>query len=103
MKVDFDKDPLEYARQRPEFFEADGVDKLFSMCMALAEQLAVANEKFDSLSRILIEKNVLSPEEIDNYIPSPQVEQDRNEAHQILVRGILGVIDKELDELEGGE
>ncbi len=100
MKVDFGKDPLEYASQRPEFFEAAGVDTLFSMCMALAEQLAITNEKFDSLSRILVEKGVLAQEEIDNYTPDAQAEQARSKAHQTLVRSVFRVIDEELDELE---
>lgn len=96
MDIDYESDPVALAATRPDFFETPGLNRLFAMFVALGEQLAVTNERHDTLQRILIDKEVLSAEDISSYIVSPEAEKERIAQHQAMVGNILAVIDDEL-------
>lgn len=97
MKPDLTDDPLDFAARRPEFFDTPGVDCLFGMCVALTEQLALANERHDTLARVLAEKGLINLQELSNYQPDAQAEAARAQLHQELVRDVLRVLDEALD------
>ncbi len=100
MKADTRKDPSDYIDQDIEFFDTPGVDRLFSICMILAEELAVANETIDTLKQVLAQKGLVTAAELDDFEPDQITRQNRSDAHQILVRRILSSIETELNQLE---
>lgn len=100
MKPDINDAPLKYVDQRPVFSTAPGVDRLFAVCMALTEQLAVANERHDTLIRVLASKGLVTPEELDAYTPDATVEAVREAQHAQLIKRVLQILDMEIDERE---
>ena len=85
---------------QPKFFDTPGVDELFAVCMALAEELAVADERYDTLKHVLIEKNVMTADDIEKYQPSAEVEHDRLQRNSALVRRVLHVFGEQFTQLE---
>ncbi|MEZ5564651.1 MAG: hypothetical protein R3F24_03680 [Gammaproteobacteria bacterium] len=100
MKPNINDDPLKYIDQRPVFSAAPGVDRLFAVCMALTEQLAVANERHDTLIRVLSSKGLVTPEELEAYMPDATVEAAREAQHAQLIKRVLQILDLEIDERE---
>lgn len=84
----------------PSLSGAPSLDHLLSMCLALAEQLAIANERHDTLIQVLAAKGLVDPEELAVFQPTPEAEQARNQQHQELVRELLKVLSDELDNRE---
>ncbi len=97
MKPGLDDELLKYVDTRPAFFDTPGVDHLFSMCMALAEQLAVANERHDTLMRVLLAKGVITADEIASFEPDTETLQARSAQHEALIQQVLQSLDDELD------
>lgn len=101
MDIDYRKDPVTAATTRPEFFETPGLDRLYAMFVALTEQLAITNERQDTLKQVLIAKGLVTEEELAGYEPSQDVLQQRQAEHEQLVSAILKPIEDELTELAG--
>lgn len=100
MDIDYTKDPVTAAAKRPEFFETPGLDRLYAMVVALTEQLAIANERHDTLKQALIAKGLLTEEELDRYEPAPDVIQARQAQHERLVSAILKPVEDELANID---
>lgn len=81
-------------RERPTFFDTPGVDQAMSMVVGLAQELAVANERMDTMKRVLIEKGILSASDLDDFQPSPEVERERFQEHSALVQSVLRGIEE---------
>ena len=60
--------------ERPVFFEDPNVDKLISMIMGLAGEVAVLHDRSDTLERLLQTKGLVKQSEIDSFEPSIQVQ-----------------------------
>lgn len=98
VEPDIHDDPLKYVDKYPVFSTSPGVDRLLAVCMALTEQLAVANERHDTLFRVLASKGVVTPEELATYIPDATAEAAREAQHAELVRRVLQILEIEIDE-----
>ncbi len=92
MKPDFSKDPIEAAQQRPIFFDTPGMDELVHMLVAMAEEVAVLSERLDNAQALLESKGVLSPAELDNYVPDAATRQQRLAQHQARIARLLSVL-----------
>lgn len=100
MKIEYDSEPIATATNKPAFFETPGLDRLYGMFVALCEQLAVANERHDTLTRVLVQENIISQETLDSYVPPKKVVQDRIKQHQNLVVSILADLESEMEGLK---
>jgi len=56
--------------KRPEYFDDPMQDLAYSVTLTLVSELAVARERIDTLERLLAAKGILKGEEVENYIPS---------------------------------
>lgn len=86
--------------RRPYFFEDPSVDKLLSIAMALAGELAVARERQDTVERLLAEKNILTAAEIDAWRPDEQAKRERNEWRSDYISRVLMIIQNEMETLD---
>lgn len=99
---DIDDDPLKYVDGRPVFSPTPGVDRLFAVCIALTGQLAVANERHDTLVRVLASKGLVMPAELDAYTPDATAEAAREAQHAELIRQVLQILGAEIDGRQKG-
>ncbi len=99
MDVNYDSDPVAMAEIKPEFLETPGLDRLYTMFVALCEQLAITNERHDTLLRVLAENGHVSVEALERYDPPQDVEQARLAQHQAMIKSVLSEVERELNDL----
>ena len=67
---------------RPLFLETPAQDDLLAIVVALAQELAVVRERADTAERLLVQKGILEPEDIEKYKPDRSVELGREQWRQ---------------------
>lgn len=85
--------------KKPIYFENPESDKLLAMVLALTGEVSVLRERLDTVERLAQTKGLISVEEIENYQPNEQVEQEREQWRQAYLDRILRVVKEELDTL----
>ncbi|MBL8327871.1 MAG: hypothetical protein JNJ71_03395 [Rubrivivax sp.] len=99
-------DPIQMANRRakgkrPAFFNDPAVERVLSITLAVAGELSVARERIDTLERLLVAKGVLSPDDIERYVPDAAVQAARHEGGRAYVARILRIIDQDVQALAG--
>jgi len=87
--------------KRPKYVGAESNDHLLSMIMVLAEELAVARERADTLERLLEAQGVLKREKIEHFTPSQEVGLERQIKHSEFTSRLLRSLRQEIDALAG--
>lgn len=83
------------------FFDTPGVDLLYRTCLALAEQLAVTQDRLDTLERVLNARGGLAKGELERFEPSPEDEQEKQRLMSQLASDVLSPIEAMVREYEG--
>ncbi len=83
---------------RPQFFSDPAMDKLLSMVMALAGEVAVIKDRNDTLERLVDEKNLIARDEIEAYRPSKEVMTERDAWREEFLSQILRIVDLDPDQ-----
>ncbi len=86
--------------KRPWFMENKEVEKVLSITMAIAGELAVARERLDTLERILESKGIMSRDEIEAFVPSEKEAGERQTWHAEYLARIMRIIQQEREALE---
>ena len=60
------------------FFETPGVDMLYRTCLALAEELAITQDRLDTLERVLSQRGQIDLEEVDHFEPDAHAESQKH-------------------------
>lgn len=76
-------------RSKPEFITDPDMDKLISVVLRLAMEIAVLRDKVSAQQTLLIQNNVLSSDDIDTYEPDADEAQKGQEANLNLIRAII--------------
>jgi hypothetical protein len=72
--------------------------------MAVAQELAVARQRIDTLERLLQARGLLAPGEIDAYAPGPQAAAERALWTQEYLARVLRIVQQEAEAAQlGGE
>lgn len=85
--------------ERPQYFDDPAIDRVLAIAVTLAQEVGVAVERLDTLERVLDAKGMVSPEDLREYEPSAEVQQDRLRWHQAFVTRLLGVLEQEYQSL----
>ena len=76
------------------FFEDEALDSAVGMIMTLAAELYITRDRCSILERILAEKGIIDPTEIDTYKPDPVTQcadaADRDAFTSSLLQSTLG-------------
>jgi polyhydroxyalkanoate synthesis regulator phasin len=88
---------------RPYFFDDPAVERLLNITMALAGELAVMRERMDTIERLLASKGVLSPAEIEHYVPDDAAAQARQQWHAEYIARVLRIVQQEMEALQNPE
>ena len=84
---------------RPQYFEDPAIDKVLSITMALAGEVAVLRDRADATERLLEAGQPVTREALDNYVPDPKVREERDAWREVYLGNILRVIHQEREEL----
>ncbi|MCJ1959928.1 hypothetical protein [Novosphingobium mangrovi (ex Hu et al. 2023)] len=82
------------AGKRPYFLEPQ-VEKVLAITMAVAQELAVARQRNDTLERLLREKGILEDGEIDAFEPTREASAQRQMWNQEYIARILRIVQQE--------
>ncbi len=85
--------------ERPQYLDAE-VEKVLSITMALAGEVAVMRERIDSIERLLEKAAVLTKTDVDHYAPSPEEHAEREAWRESFLDVVLRVVTQEKEALE---
>jgi hypothetical protein len=82
------------AGKRP-YFLAPEVERVLAITMAVAQELAVARQRIDTLERLLLQRGVLAAGEVDAYAPGQQAAVERAQWTQEYLARVLRIVQQE--------
>lgn len=89
------------AGKRP-YFLAPEIERVLAIAMAIAQELAVARARGDTLERLLERRGVLNREEIEHFSPSPEETAERGLWTQEYLARILRIVQQEAEQAAAG-
>ncbi|MGD1955267.1 MAG: hypothetical protein ACFBZ9_08535 [Sphingomonadales bacterium] len=87
--------------QRPEYFADPAIDKVLSITMALAGEMAVMRDRLDTIERLMEDGTPVTSEAINSYQPDAQVRSQRDAWRETFLDIVLRRIHQEREELDG--
>ena len=85
---------------RPKYFDDPAIDRLLSIVMALAGEVAVARERLDTVERLLAAKGSLDRADIEAFAPDRAAGHERGLMHREFAARILRGVQQEMESLE---
>ena len=97
-------DPIAQANRRakgkrPFFLDDPAVERVLSITMAVATELAVARERIDTLERLLVQRGVLQEGDIERFVPDPSAHAAREAFGREYIARVLRIIDQDVQAL----
>lgn len=89
--------------RKPQYFADPAVDKLLSITLTLAGELAVTRDRLDAVERLLGQRRILTPEDVDSFEPSAAVANQRDARRAAYLDRILRVVQTDLEEMTGAD
>ena len=89
--------------ERPYFFEDPNIDRVVSMVMGLAGEVAVMHDRLDTLERLLEKSGGLKREDIERYKPNAKVASDRAAWREHFLGEVLRIVEIEVEALSTGD
>jgi hypothetical protein len=97
---DLGKLQLKPKGRRPYFFEDSAVDKLLAIVTALAGEVSVVHDEYDSLVRILEKKGLVNSSELKEYIPDAGVREERDQWRSMFLENVLRILHQEMEGIQ---
>lgn len=86
--------------ERPRYFEDPAIDKVLSITMALAGEVAVLRDRVDTIERLAEQGQSISRAAIDGFRPDETVRAERDAWRETFLSVVLRSVHQELEELE---
>ena len=86
--------------ERPYFFDDPAVERVLSITMAVASEVAVLRERMDTIERLMEAGQPMTKAGIDAFKPDDDAARQRQEWHAAYVARILRIVRQELQALE---
>jgi hypothetical protein len=90
------------AGKRPYFLDAE-VERVLAITMAVAQELAVARERIDTLERLLEAKGVIARQQIEAFTPTAEQTAERGLWSQEYIARILRIVQQEGEAIAAAE
>ncbi len=87
------------AGTRPYFLSPES-ERILAITMAVAQELAVARARIDTLERLLEAKGVVVREDIETFAPSAEQHAERAAWSQEYINRILRIVQQEAQAVE---
>ena len=88
---------------RPKYLEDPAGDRLLSIVMALAGEVAVVKERLDTVERLLDAKGSITRADIEAYEPDRAAGHERGLMHREFAARILRGVQQDMESLETAE
>lgn len=85
--------------QRPEYFDDPSIDKVLSITLALAGEVAVLRDRMDTVERLLEAGEPVTRAAIDAYQPDAHVRDERDAWRETYLDVVLRRIHQEREDL----
>jgi hypothetical protein len=85
--------------QRPEYFDDPAIDKVLSITLALAGEVAVLRDRMDTVERLLEAGEPVTRAAIDAYQPDASVRDERDAWRETYLDVVLRRIHQEREDL----
>lgn len=86
--------------KRPWFFADADVERVLSITMAVAGELAVLRQRLDTIETLLEERGSVSKADIESFAPSAAQQEHRGRWNQAYLARILRILQQEQEALE---
>ena len=83
--------------KRPYFLEDADAERVLSIAMAIAGELAVLRQRLDTIEELLETRGTLTREEIEAFVPSPAHAEQRGRWQQEYLARILRILQQEAE------
>ena len=83
--------------KKPIYLDDRSIDNLMAMIMTLTQEVSVLRDRLDTIEVLLAEKETITLEDIDNFVPSDDLVMQRKERRQLLLKRVLLPIEKDLE------
>ncbi len=87
--------------KRPNFLDDPAVERVMSIAMAVAGELAVARERIDTLERVLIQQGVMPVDAIEAYVPDAEAQAARNQWGREYIARVLRMLEQDVQAMNG--
>ncbi|MFZ4111144.1 MAG: hypothetical protein ACOYKQ_11810 [Polymorphobacter sp.] len=88
---------------RPRYFEDPASDRILSIVMALAGEVAVVKERLDTVERLLDGKGSITRADIEAFVPDRTASYERGLMHREFAARILRGVQQDMESLEMNE
>ena len=85
---------------RPLYFKDPDIDRLLAMLMGLVGEVCVIRDRLDTLERPVDKHNLVSRQEIEDFVPSEEVLQERASLRETLLGEVMRVVSGDIEELQ---
>jgi hypothetical protein len=85
--------------ERPRYFEDPAIDKVLSITMALAGEVAVLRDRIDTIERLGEAGEPISRAAVDGFQPDEGVRADRDDWRETFLSVVLRTVHQELEGL----
>lgn len=89
--------------KRPEFFDSEPLDRLYSVVFALAAEVSALRERQDTYERLLDAQGTLSREDIESYEPDRAAGAERALATRAYVARIMRGFQQSVEAMEADD
>lgn len=86
--------------EQPEYFEDPSVDKVLSITLSLAGEVAVLRDRLDTIERLLEGGDRVTRSAVDAYQPDAGVRRERDAWRDTFLEVVLRRIHQEREDLE---
>lgn len=86
--------------KRPRYFTDPMAEQSHAMIMSLMAELAAARERIDTLERLLVQKSVLSADEVESYVPDEAAGEERQQAQVEYCARVLRPLQQQAEAIE---
>lgn len=87
--------------KRPNFLDDPAVERVISIAMAVAGELAVARERIDTLERVLIQQGLMPADAIEAYVPDAEAQAARNQWGREYIARVLRMLEQDVQAMSG--
>ncbi len=91
------KSPTKSKAVRPHFFDDPNTDRLLTMVMNLAAEVAVLRERLDTHEQVASAKQLFSPDDIEAFEPNDDVMNAREAWRERFLDRLLKVMSEEME------
>lgn len=86
--------------KRPAYFDDPAIDRILSITLAVAGEVAVLRERMDSIERLLDEKGTISRADIEAFTPTREAAYERGLWHREFAARILRGVQQDMEALD---